>query len=65
MAKNVLSYYRPSFMGGLMSLFSFGIDSHRFDAYLNGNNGDDIAEDWKTVGNDLRSAMSEFSREYM
>lgn len=51
-------------MTGLASLFSFGTDAHRFDGYVGGSNAADIAGDWFAIGNDIRSAFSQFEDRY-
>lgn len=61
---NVIFSYRQSFRTGLMSLFSFGTDAHRFDSYLGGSNAADLRGDWVAVGNDMRSAFSQFEDKY-
>ena len=54
MRKITFSGYRPSFKSGVMSLFTFGIDSDRFKDYFLGNDSDYIADDWRMLGNDMR-----------
>ena len=63
MRKITFSGYRPSFKSGVMLLFTFGIDSDRFKDYFLGNDSDYIADDWRMVGNDMRSAISQFERQ--
>ena len=63
MRKITFSGYRPSFKSGVMSLFTFGIDSDRFKDYFLGNDSDYIADDWRMLGNDMRSAISQFERQ--
>ena len=36
--------------------------TQEFEEYLKGSNGDDLARDWRNVGNDLRMAMKRFKR---
>ena len=48
---------RPSYRSGLLSLANFG-NGFMFEDYLKGSNGDDLARDWRNVGNDLRMAKS-------
>ena len=52
---------RPSYRSGLLSLANFG-NGFMFEDYLKGSNGDDLARDWRNVGNDLRMAMKRFKR---
>lgn len=61
---DIILSYRQSFRTGLMSLFSFGTDAHRFDGYIGGSNAADLGGDWIAVGNDIRSAFSQFGDQY-
>lgn len=63
-ASNIILSNRQTFMTGLTSLFSFGTDAHRFDGYIGGSNAADLGGDWSAVGNDMRSAFSQFEDRY-
>ena len=51
----------PSFQSGFSSIFGINRKDLLSD-YMKGNNIDDIKNDWKTIGNDLRRSMINFSK---
>ena len=51
----------PSFQSGFSSIFDINRKGLLSD-YMKGNNIDDIKNDWKTIGNDLRRSMINFSK---
>ena len=52
---------RPTFLSGFTSLFSLRRRTGLHE-YLNGNNVDDMRQDWFAVGNDLRNAMQSYGK---
>jgi len=51
----------PSFQSGFSSIFDINRKGLLSD-YMKGNNIDDIKNDWKTIGNDIRRSMINFSK---
>lgn len=51
----------PSFQSGFSSIFDINRNDLLSD-YMKGNNIDDMKNDWKTIGNDLRTSMINFSK---
>ena len=51
----------PSFQSGFSSIFDINRKDLLSD-YMRGNNIDDIKNDWKTIGNDIRTSMIKFSK---
>lgn len=52
---------RPTFVSGFTSLFRVH-QRKSLRGYLNGNNVDDMRQDWWAVGNDLRNAMQSYGK---
>ena len=51
----------PSFQSGFSSIFDINRKDLLSD-YMKGNNIDDMKDDWKTIGNDIRLSMINFSK---
>lgn len=51
----------PDFMSGLTSLFFPVNQRRRFERYMRGNVADDWRRDWQAIGNDMKTAMSQYN----
>ena len=51
----------PSFQSGFSSIFDINRKDLLSD-YMRGNNIDDMKDDWRTIGNDIRTSMIKFSK---
>lgn len=55
-------FARPSFMGGMARILDFGGTLKEYNTSPNEQMADAkaLSEDWKAVGDDLRSALAEY-----
>ena len=51
----------PFFQSGLFSIFNVNRKNLWYD-YMKGTNIDNIKNDWKTVGDDIRKSMLDFCK---